>query len=161
MSLLESIVNLLESIIDLTLQSEDVKHKKKVAEEENRDKKKRPFKKYLLQPSNMILLCLVSLTIIGSYLFSEYLDRIIKPKNTTKELLEMRRNMLEWYDELGYYPNDLTQLIGNNPTRKSWRTDAWGNEYHFYLHSDKSRFTIRSAGSDELFDTKDDIETTN
>ena len=63
-----------------------------------------------------------------------------------------------WKENLGKYPTELNELIGNSPLRQDWKKDAWNREYEFTIIENGKRFLITSAGSDGKFGTEDDIK---
>ncbi|WP_249558025.1 hypothetical protein [Cellulophaga sp. 20_2_10] len=60
-------------------------------------------------------------------------------------------------ENLGRYPIDLNELIGDNPTRQGRRKDAWNRVYKFAMTQNGKDFLITPAGPDEKFETEDDI----
>ena len=70
----------------------------------------------------------------------------------------MSDRMENWKNNLGKYPTELNELIGNSPLRQNWKKDAWNREYEFKIIENGNGFLIISAGSDGKFGTEDDIK---
>ena len=80
-----------------------------------------------------------------------------KPNKTNTELTEIRFAVEKYKNSKGEYPENLYEVIGNNPIRKDWQTDAWGNIYEYNLSDDGQKLEIRSSGKDQKFNTDDDL----
>jgi hypothetical protein len=121
----------------------DYKHRKRVSKKEKEDGIKRPIQKYFFQPSSIILISVLIIGSISAFLFFTYQRTSVFHDKTKKEISEMSDRMGNWNENLGKYPTELDELIGNNPMRQSWKKDAWNRV---------------SAGLDGEFGTKDDIK---
>ena len=75
-----------------------------------------------------------------------------------KEISEMSDRMENWNENLGQYPTELNELIGNSPLVQDWKKDAWNRGYEFKIIDNGNGFLITSAGSDGKFGTEDDIK---
>ena len=120
-------------LVELGLLREDLKHHRKISNKEKENGIKRPFYKYFLQPSSIVLIFVFVIAILSSFLFFNYQSKFIFPKKTKKEIEEMSDRMENWNENLGRYPIDLNELIGDNPTRQGWRKDAWNRVYKFTI----------------------------
>jgi len=118
----------------------------------------RPFQKYFIQPSSIVILVVLTIAVIGGFLFLRYERSWVFPKKTQKEIVEMSERMKKWNEKFGKYPTDLNQLIGNSPMRQEWKKDAWNKPYEYYLTDNGKGFLIISAGPDGKFGTGDDIK---
>ena len=157
MSGLTAIGELLGGIADIWLNIADIKHYRKISKKEKQDGIKRPFQKYFLQPSIKTLVLLMLLTGIFLFLFGRYQSKILYPKQTQEEMSQMQKRLKSWKENTGKYPENLDELIGNNPLRQNWKTDAWNNPYQYRLIQNGEAYLIVSAGQDKLFKTDDDI----
>ena len=148
---------ILSTLAEFELIREDYKHQKEIRKKEKEDGIKRPIQKYFLQPSVLILNAVVVIGSLSAILFFTYQKTSVFPEKTKKEISEMKDRMENWNKNLGQYPTELNELIGNNPLRQDWKKDAWNREYKFMITKNGKGFLITSAGSDGKFGTKDDI----
>ena len=103
----------------------------------------------------------ISVLVIGSLsaiLFFTYQRKSVFPEKTKQEISEMSNRMDNWKENLGKYPTELNELIGNSPLRQEWKKDAWNREYEFKIIENGNGYLITSAGSDGKFGTEDDIK---
>ena len=149
---------ILSTLAELGLIREDYKHQKRITKKEKEDGIKRPIQKYFMQPSALMFLSVIVIGSISAILFFTYQRKSIFPEKTKKEILEMSDRMENWKENLGKYPTELNELIGNSPLRQDWKKDAWNREYEFTITENGKGFLITSAGSDGKFGTKDDIK---
>ncbi len=136
----------------------DFKHEKQIRKKEKEDGIKRPFQKYFLRPSAIMVIGVLVIGSISAFLFFTYQRISIYPEKTTKEISEMSDRMENWNEKFGQYPTDLNELIGNSPIRQDWIKDAWNRPYKFAIMENGKGFLISSAGSDGQFGTDDDIK---
>tara|TARA_R110001606_G_C15360647_1_gene648488 strand:+ start:1584 stop:2051 length:468 start_codon:yes stop_codon:yes gene_type:complete len=148
---------ILSTLAEFGLIHEDYKHKKRISLIEKEDGKKRPFQKYLLQPSVIITICLIFTVSIGVIAFIIYQHTSIYPEKTKKELIKITDWIEKWKIKYDHYPTELNEIIGNNPQRQGWNTDAWDRPYKYTHQNNGIGFSIKFAGKDGQFETKDDI----
>lgn len=148
----------LSILADFGLIREDYKHQKRISGKEKEDGIKRPFQKYVMLPSLLLLGALFVIVGICAILFFTYQTISIFPDKTKKEITQMSDRMDVWYKSLGEYPTDLNKLIRNNPIRQGWEKDAWNRDYKFTITNNGKGFLIISAGFDGQFNTEDDIK---
>jgi general secretion pathway protein G len=149
---------ILSTLAEFGLIREDYKHQKRISKKEKEDGIKKPFQKYFMQPSALILIAVLVIGSISAALFFTYQRTSVFPEKTKKEISEMSDRMKNWNVNLGQYPTDLDELIGNSPLRQDWKKDAWNREYEFTITENGKGFLITSAGSDGKFGTDDDIK---
>ena len=70
----------------------------------------------------------------------------------------MSNRMENWKENLGQYPTELNELIGNSPLRQDWEKDAWNRAYKLTISENGKGFLITSAGSEGKFGTEDNIK---
>ncbi|MGR7814388.1 type II secretion system protein GspG [Lacinutrix undariae] len=148
----------LSTLADFGLIREDYKHQKRISEKEKVDGIKRPFQKYVMQPSVLLLGAFFVIVGLCAILFFTYQTISIFPDKTRKEITQMSDRMGVWHKSLGEYPTDLNKLIGKSPIRQGWGKDAWNRDYKFTITNNGKGFLIISAGFDGQFDTEDDIK---
>ncbi|KJD31817.1 hypothetical protein PK35_13810 [Tamlana nanhaiensis] len=148
---------IITTLAEFGLIREDFKHQKRIRAKEKQDGVKRPFQKYALQPSALLFLCCFVLVVVSSIVFFAYQRKAIFPKKTKKEIAEMSGRVEAFKAHFNTYPNTINELIGNNPMRQSWKTDAWDRAYQYTITNNGNKFIIISAGYDGKFHTKDDI----
>lgn len=149
---------ILSALADFGLIREDDKHHKRIKEKEKKDGINRPFQKYILQPSSIMVIVLMLVGLTSAFLFFNYQRSSGFTNKTKKEITAMSERMEEWKEKYGYYPKDMNALIGKSPIRLEWKKDAWHTEYKFEINTNGQGFKISSAGPDKLFGTEDDIE---
>ncbi len=149
---------ILSTLAEFGLIREDYKHQKRISKKEKEDGIKRPIQKYFMQPSAIMVIAVLVIGSLSAILFFTYQRTSIFPEKTKKEIFEMSDRMENWNENLGQYPTDLNELIGNSPLRQDWKKDAWNREYEFTITENGKGFLITSAGSDGKFGTKDDIK---
>lgn len=81
----------------------------------------------------------------------------LKKKKTVKEIAAISKTLFKIKSNTGLFPKSLDILIGQNPTRKKWKLDAWNNEYFYEVSKDQKKFIITSCGKDKILNTQDDI----
>jgi general secretion pathway protein G len=149
---------ILSTLAEFGLIREDYKHQKRISKKEKEDGIKRPIQKYFMQPSALMFVAVLVIGSISAILFFTYQRKSVFPEKTKKEITEMSERMENWNENLGQYPTDLNELIGNSPLRQDWKKDAWNREYEFTIMENGKGFLITSAGSDGKFGTEDDIK---
>ncbi|QXP78675.1 MULTISPECIES: type II secretion system protein GspG [Winogradskyella] len=149
---------ILSTLAEFGLIREDYKHQKRITKKEKEDGIKRPIQKYFMQPSALMFLSVIVIGSISAILFFTYQRKSVFPEKTKKEILEMSDRMENWKENLGKYPTELNELIGNSPLRQDWKKDAWNREYEFTITENGKGFLITSAGLDGKFHTDDDIK---
>ena len=83
--------------------------------------------------------------------FSSTLDKITE----IKLLLEAEKK------QFGFYPNELKDIIRNNPLRKNITLGYWKNEFVYTRSKDSLNYTLISLGKDEELNTSDDLRIDN
>lgn len=149
---------IVEICAELALLREDFKHHKKITKKEKEDGVKRPFQRYLLQPSSLMVITFLTIGSISAFIFLTYQIKLVYPQKTKKELSEMSEWIEKCNEKFGEYPKDLNEVIGNNPMRQHWDNDAWSRPYKYATLKDGKEFLLISAGPDGQFETEDDIK---
>ncbi|MEM9075961.1 MAG: type II secretion system protein GspG [Bacteroidota bacterium] len=149
---------ILSTLAEFRLIREDYKHFKRISKKEKEDGIKRPLQKIFLQPSLIVVAATLVLVFIGGFLFFSYQSFSVYPRKTQKEIIEITNRIVDWNEKYGEFPQDLNDLIGNNPMRQEWKKDSWDRPYQYYRTESGKGFLIVSAGLDGKFDTEDDIK---
>ena len=149
---------ILSTLAEFGLIREDFKHHRKISKMEKADGKKRPFQRYFLQPSSIMVISVLVIGSLSAILFFTYQRKSVFPEKTKQEISKMSNRMDNWKENLGKYPTELNELIGNSPLRQEWKKDAWNREYEFKIIENGNGYLITSAGSDGKFGTEDDIK---
>ncbi len=79
-----------------------------------------------------------------------------QPRFTRQEGLAIADAIERYRNDKGALPATMNNLIGLRPLRSSWRTDEWGNDYAYIVHSNGT-YTLMSPGADGNSGTADDI----
>ncbi len=151
------IETILSTLAEFGLIGEDYKHRKRIIKKEQEDGTKRPFQKYVMQPSVLGFIAIFIIVCSTAILFFTYQRTSIYPEKTKTEIAEMSERVENWNDKLGTYPTDMNELIGNSPIRQEWKNDAWDRAYTYTIMENGNGFLITSAGPDGQFGTEDDI----
>ena len=149
---------LLELFAVLLLWRADFKHRYHIRKKEKADGINRPLNKTHQSPSVKIYLTIILVTFIFSKVFRIYQRRIIYPRETRREMIQIGYRAEIWYRYYGEYPKSIEALIENSPNRKSWNNDAWGKFYRLEVTNNRTLFKITSGGLDNEFGTSDDIK---
>ncbi len=149
---------ILSTLAEFGLIRKDYKHRKRISKQEKEDGIKRPIQKYFLQPSLIMLIVVLVIGSLSAFLFFSYQRTYIFPKKTKKEISEMSDRMKSLNENIGKYPTELNELIGNSPIKQSWKKDAWNRPYKYTITENGKGFLITSAGSDGKFGIEDDIK---
>jgi hypothetical protein len=149
---------ILSTLAEFGLIREDYKHQQRISKKKKEDGIKRPIQKYFMQPSALMFISILVIGSISAILFFTYQRKSVFPEKTIKEIAEMSDRMENWNKNLGKYPTELNELIGNSPLRQNWKKDAWNREYEFKIMENGEGFLITSAGSYGKFGTEDDIK---
>lgn len=150
MILFELILDFLINLLDFQF-LKDLKKKRATAKENNLPQKNK------LLPSTKIFITVISITLLfifGLTIYKIYFGNTIKAQeklNQVQILLQKEK------EALGRYPNQLTEVIRNNPLHKDITIDHWGNQYYYELLANGSNYKLQSKGKDGILNTKDDI----
>lgn len=150
MILFELILDFLILYLDFQFLKE-MKKKRAIAKENNLPQKNK------LLPSTKIFITVTSITLVfffGLTIYNVYFGNTIKAQeklNQVQALLQKEK------EALGRYPNQLTEIIRNNPLHKDITIDLWGNEYYYELLTNGSNYKLLSKGKDGILNTKDDM----
>jgi hypothetical protein len=113
-------------------------------------------KKIFLYP----LLGTIAIAVIaigGELIFSNY----FKGRSTKKEMIEIADAIGKYKYHQNKYPQDLQQIIGNNPLRKEWISDQWEKPYKYSVSPDGQNFLLISQrneqGNDISFDKNGEL----
>ena len=103
----------------------------------------------------MILgLCLA----IGGPLFlSFYKNKISFPNKVDSLGKEIVNSLERYYESYSRYPERLDIIIADNPLRKRWRSDPWGNPFYYKTSKSKNSYELLSYGLDGKLGTDDDV----
>jgi hypothetical protein len=97
---------------------------------------------------------IIILSTVAFFVSRQYMKR----KNTINESEEIIAALNVYKLQTHAYPSHLDDIIGQNPIRKGWKKDSWGNYYIYQVNNRKNSFTLISKGQDGLLNTTDDIK---
>jgi len=80
-----------------------------------------------------------------------------KGRETQKQMLRMTQALAKYKAELGYYPEGLATLIGNDPLKREWLQDSWGNRMDYIVTNNGKNYRLVSSGLDGKMGTDDDF----
>nr|WP_067062727.1 type II secretion system protein GspG [Mucilaginibacter sp. L294] len=109
--------------------------------------------KNLLIVVTITCISIITLTIGISFFSKNYFNKT----NTLSECKEIVIALNQYKENTTNYPANLSILIAGNPLRADWTKDQWGNPYKYIWNNNGSSYTLTSAGSDNKFNTKDDL----
>ncbi|HVD97871.1 MAG TPA: type II secretion system protein GspG [Cytophagaceae bacterium] len=101
-----------------------------------------------------VALTIVAVTIlfVGSVLvYTSY----SKTSVTEKQLSRTAQALVKYKNHFGNYPQNLSELIGNDPLKREWYQDAWGNQVEYTVSANS--FTLTSYGKDGIKGNEDDV----
>lgn len=99
------------------------------------------------------LILVMVVTALAYYLGKSYWQG----RNTQTEINQISQALEQYRSQSNGYPEKLEILIGNNPLKRDWETDGWGNNYAYEVAPDKQKFSLVSKGKDGMLRTSDDI----
>ncbi|WP_396602914.1 type II secretion system protein GspG [Algibacter sp. R77976] len=149
--ILEFIGCLLELIIDFQFWR-DKKKRRKFEKENNLPKK------IMIHPYIKILAYSILITTPIIISFTLYQHYYSNTKKTIKKISQVESLLIENKEVDGVYPNELEDIIRNNPLRKNITLDGWGNEFHYSVLDHEKTFNLISKGKDGILNTEDDIK---
>ena len=128
----------------------------------------------VLSRREAITVILVSIAVPLAFLFTIFfigpkvyvstmsaIKNVSNPKVTKETMHDIVYALERYYAHNKRYPEKLTDIISDNPMRKKWLTDPWGNSYVYTTTRKRSSFKLISAGKDEERNTSDDVEMSN
>jgi len=87
----------------------------------------------------------------------QYVQRVDIETRNLSRIEEITDAISRYYTLHGSCPNDLLHVIGDNPLRKKWEKDAYGNSFLYVTNDSGKQCYLRSAGKDGISGTEDDI----
>jgi hypothetical protein len=75
---------------------------------------------------------------------------------TEERLQKMSQSLEKYKSHHGAYPAGLADLIGNDPLKREWFQDSWGNSI-VYIPSANGGYNLSSPGADGKLNTSDDV----
>ena len=151
------LASLIDILIDIGLISADYRKYRKVKKKNKELEKKGIKKKYVLYPSAKFTLIFLGIVLPVWIGFIFLRSKNIKINVTKSEMTEISESLKSYRSETGVFPENLNDLIGNRPLRKTWTKDAWGIDYNYYKSEDGTGFKLTSSGKDKKLGTKDDL----
>jgi uncharacterized membrane protein YraQ (UPF0718 family) len=97
------------------------------------------------------IITIALIAIAAEFLLADY----FKATNTKKEMSEIAEALNKYKYHQNKYPEDLQELIGNNPLKKEWLNDQWGHPYKYSVSA--SGPVLVSLGKDGKEGTDDDL----
>lgn len=110
----------------------------------------------ILLPTDIV--AILFFTFIGAILSILFIYESfpLNKKRTIKEMEAIEEAIIRFNGESSRYPYDIQELLGNNPLKKDWEADYWGNKYRL-IKLDESYIQLTSDGEDGEAETDDDI----
>ena len=99
------------------------------------------------------VISLVILSVTGILLFGQY----SKKEATEKEMARITQSLAKYKSSLGNYPASIAELVGNDPLKREWYQDSWGNEMNYSVNKDGLGYQLSSPGADGKLGTGDDL----
>ena len=103
-----------------------------------------------------IVLTIIVFTIlsVGSIIaYTSYSKKSV----TEKQLARMSQAIAKHKNQLGNYPVDLAELVGNDPLKREWFKDSWGNKVDYAVTKNGKGFQLTSPGADGVMGNGDDL----
>lgn len=101
-----------------------------------------------------------SVVVIGPKVFHStlfYIEGRTNPKKNRETMNDIVRGLERYYSSYQHYPEDLIELVKDNPLRKRWLSDPWGHPYIYEVDSNKESYKLISLGKDGKQNTGDDV----
>jgi len=148
---------LAELITDLLLWYQDIKFWFKNRKQRKFEKEHGLPKKFMLYPSQKIMLIvypiLLILVILGVLLLTDS-----NQDSTRSKIAELTKILEKEKRDIGRYPDKISDVVRNNPLRQHVIFDSWKQEFYYESLNNGSAFKLQSLGSDGKLGTNDDIK---
>jgi len=148
---------LAESITDLLVCFQDIKFWFKKRKRRKFEKEHGLPKKFMLYPSQKIMLIVspISLILLISVVF---LLTDSNQDSTRSKIVELVKILEKEKQDIGRYPEKIGDVVRNNPLRQNVIYDSWKQEFYYESLNNGVEFKLQSLGSDGELDTSDDIK---
>ncbi len=113
------LTSLLDIFIEIGLISADYKKHREVKKKNKELEKKGIKKKYILYPSAKFTLIILGIVLPIWIGFLFFRTKDIKINKTISEMNEISETLKNYKSETGDFPENLNDLIGNRPLRKT------------------------------------------
>ena len=147
-----------EIIAELLLLWKDLKFWKKKKARRKFEKENNLPKKFLIRPSLLVLLIAVGFIIVARIAIRIFYVSDNGMTETTEQLNKIESILEQEKSELGIYPQELKNIIRNNPLRQNITSDLWNNEFHYEQLENGQSYVLKSKGQDGILGTEDDID---
>lgn len=147
-----------EIIANILLIIEDFKFRKKIKARRKYEKENNLPKKIMIHPTLKILGLGIILFFFAKLIINYFYTSSIGENRTTTKINEIENILESGNNDLGYYPQELNEIIRNNPLRQNITTDFWGNEFYYKVIENGQNYILISKGKDGILKTVDDIE---
>ena len=138
----------------------DIKHWFRVRKRRKFEKENNLPKKRMISPMNKIWIVILIISIPILFLrFNRFRNQNLAL--TFDKIIEIKLLLEAEKKQFGFYPNELKDIIRNNPLRKNITLDAWKNEFIYTISKDSLNYKLISIGKDGKLNTSDDINATN
>ena len=104
----------------------------------------------------MIAVVIISCVILFVVIILFY-NQYSKKDLTEKQMAKMTEYLSKYKTQHGKYPEDLAALIGNDPLKREWFHDSWGNELYYKASKDGLSYRLSSSGADGKKESSDDL----
>jgi hypothetical protein len=99
---------------------------------------------------------IISVLVIG-VLTALLVKQFSKGSDTEKEMSRIALGLAKYKNAYGQYPADLAELIGNDPLKREWLQDTWGNGMEYTRTKNGTGYKLSSPGADRKSGTTDDL----
>ena len=99
---------------------------------------------------------IIVMALFGIVIYLREETRQPREKATQKSIVAIQTAVGMYVEANGTVPDRIEHLMGDHPHGPRLLYDAWGTPFR-YTKIDEGTFEVRSAGPDEVMDTKDDI----
>ncbi|NJM79799.1 MAG: hypothetical protein HC854_09610 [Flavobacterium sp.] len=103
----------------------------------------------------LYVLSIGSLILISFLLYKNYYGN---EKRAIEKLVAIEKILASEKEDIGTYPENLSEIIRNNPLRKDIIIDVWGNEYYYEQLDKGQNYKLCSKGKDGVLNTIDDVK---
>jgi hypothetical protein len=109
---------------------------------------RKSFRKIALTVIIAIVVGVVAILVVKEY---------TKRNVTQKQMLRMAQSIAKYKAAYGQYPLGLAELIGNDPLKREWLQDTWGNGMEYSLTKNGAGYKLSSPGADGKPGSADDL----
>lgn len=150
-----------ELLAELLLWIEDIKFWRRKKKRRKLEKEEGLPRKTMYHPVTVVFVIAGAIFILLTTVFSFFNASHSGIEETQKNMVAIQTILEEEKNTFGVYPEELKEIVRNNPLRKNIIFDYWKNAFVYTTNDSGTSYMLISKGGDHRLDTTDDIKVTN